>query len=139
MTRIEASYILRKFYADGYKSNNYNTLEQALQLAVMCLENFPCWISVNEVLPPKKSKYDDLSINVLATDGKEIYESVYNHDSKDWFTHDMWGLDNIIYWMPMPAPPHHIIDANKKVDRVIGTADHIKTALDVLNKKGGEE
>ena len=31
------------------------------------------------------------------------------------------------------------IDANKKVDRVIGTADHIKTALDVLNKKGGEE
>ena len=33
----------------------------------------------------------------------------------------------------------HIIDANKKVDRVIGTADHIKTALDVLNKKGGEE
>lgn len=32
-----------------------------------------------------------------------------------------------------------IIDANKKVDRVIGTADHIKTALDVLNKKGGEK
>lgn len=31
-----------------------------------------------------------------------------------------------------------IIDANKKVDRVIGTADHIKTALDVLNKKGDE-
>ena len=30
------------------------------------------------------------------------------------------------------------LDANKKVDRVIGTADHIKTALDVLNKKGGE-
>ena len=28
---------------------------------------------------------------------------------------------------------------NKSVDRVIGTADHIKTALDVLNKKGGEE
>lgn len=33
----------------------------------------------------------------------------------------------------------HFIDANKKVDRVIGTAEHIKTALDVLNKEGGEE
>lgn len=106
MTRIEASYILRKFYADGYKSNNYNTLEQALQLAVMCLENFPCWISVNEVLPPKRSKYDYFSINVLATDGKEIYESVYNHDSKDWFTHDMWGLDNITHWMYLPSVEH---------------------------------
>ena len=31
------------------------------------------------------------------------------------------------------------IDANKKVDRIIGTADHIKTALDVLNKKGGDQ
>lgn len=83
MTREEASYILRKFYADGYKSNNYNTLEQALQLAVMCLENFPHWVNVKEELPLKKSEYDDLSINVLATDGKEIYKSVYNYDSKD--------------------------------------------------------
>ncbi len=65
----------------------------------------PHWISVKDELPPKKSEYDDLSINVLATDGKEIYESVYNHDSKDWFTHDMWGLDNITYWMPMPEAP----------------------------------
>ena len=92
-----------------------------------CLEDLynevvaPHWISVEDELPPKKSEYDDLSNNVLATDGKEIYESVYNHDFEEWFTHDMWGLDNITYWMPLPQPPHHFADVSKKV------------------KKGGEE
>lgn len=66
----------------------------------------PHWISVRDKLPPKKSEYDDLSNNVLATNGKEIYESVYNHDFEDWFTHDMWGLDNITHWMPMPSVEH---------------------------------
>lgn len=65
----------------------------------------PYWISVEDELPPKKNEYDDLSINVLATDGKEIYESVYYHESKDWFTHDMWGLDNITHWMHKPQAP----------------------------------
>ena len=65
----------------------------------------PHWISVEDELPPKKNEYDDLSNNVLATDGKEIYESVYNHDFEDWFTHDMWGLDKITHWMPLPQPP----------------------------------
>lgn len=72
MTREEASYILRKFYADGYKSNNYNTLEQALQLAVMCLENFPHWISVEERKPKlrfKDSPYQ-YSETVIVTDGE---------------------------------------------------------------------
>lgn len=68
-------------------------------------DSHPHWISVEDELPPKKSEYDDLSNNVLATDGKEIYESVYNHDFEDWFTHDMWGLDKITHWMPLPQPP----------------------------------
>lgn len=38
-----------------------------------------------------------------------------------------------------PTENAKTLDADKKVDRVIGTADHIKTALDVLNKEGGEE
>lgn len=66
----------------------------------------PHWISVEEELPPKRSKYDYFSVNVLATDGKEIYESVYNHDSEDWFTHDLWGLDNITHWMHLPSVEH---------------------------------
>ena len=75
-------------------------------LGVKMADSHPHWILVEDELPPKKSEYDDLSINVLATDGKEIYESVYNHDSKDWFTHDMWGLDNISYWMYLPSIKH---------------------------------
>ena len=71
----------------------------------MWADAHPHWISVGDELPPKESEYDDLSNNVLATDGKEIYESVYNHDFEDWFTHDMWGLDNITHWMPLPQPP----------------------------------
>ena len=77
----------------------------------------PAWISVDDELPPKKSEYDDLSNNVLATDGKEIYESVYNHDFEDWFTHDMWGLDNITHWMPLPQSPHHFADVSKMVEK----------------------
>lgn len=76
----------------------------------------PHWISVEDELPPKKSEYDDLSNNVLATDGKEIYESVYNHDSKDWFTHDMWGLDNITHRMPLPSV-EHLRETTKMIEK----------------------
>lgn len=107
MTREEASYILRKFYADGYKSNNYNTLEQALQLAVMCLESFPCWISVEDELPPKESEYEDNSIVVLATDGYGVYKGLYRCSEylSGWFTCDLWALENITHWMPLPQAP----------------------------------
>lgn len=66
-------------------------------------QHHPHWISVEDELPPKNSEYDALSNNVLATDGKEIYESVYNHDFGEWFTHDLWAINNITHWMPLPA------------------------------------
>lgn len=135
MTRKEASYILQKFYADGYKSNNYNTLEQALQLAVICLEIFPHWISVEDELPKEHFKDSSSKWVLVCTPLGSVYIDSYNHKNKEWVN----NRKSVTHWMPMPAPPHHIIDANKKVDRVIGTADHIKTALDVLNKKGGEK
>ena len=78
-------------------------------------QQHPHWISVEDELPPKKSKYDILSNNVLATDGKEIYESVYNHDFGEWFTHDLWAINNITHWMPRPAPPEHIADISKMI------------------------
>lgn len=81
------------------------------------------WISVDDELPKKDGRY--LFYNEVL--GPQV--SVY---------YDGCTLvSSITHWMPMPQAPHHIIDANKKVDRVIGTADHIKTALDVLNKEGG--
>lgn len=90
----------------------------------------PHWISVEDELPPKNEAYLAFWQHLGVTryrfvkGGAKVSRTFSEH---------------ITHWMPMPEAPRHIIDANKKVDRVIGTADHIKTALDVLNKKGGEE
>lgn len=65
-------------------------------------QQHPHWISVEDELPPKNSEYDALSNNVLATDGKEIYE-ISNHDFGEWFTHDLWAINNITHWMPLPS------------------------------------
>ena len=92
-------------------------------------DTHPHWISVEDELPPKKSEYDALSNNVLATDGKEIYESVYNHDFGEWFTHDLWAINNITHWMPKPALPEHIADVSK----MIGSSELPN------NQKGGEQ
>ena len=89
----------------------------------------PNWISVEDELPPKNSEYDALSNNVLATDGKEIYESVYNHDFGEWFTHDLWAINNITHWMPRPVPPEHIAGVSK----MIGSSELPN------NSKGGEQ
>ena len=104
-------------YAHDELKDNHGDVEDIVAAAFIDGANYadqhPHWISVEDELPPKKSEYDDLSNNVLATDGKEIYESVYNHDFEDWFTHDMWGLDNITHWMPLPQAPL-VTDLNKK-------------------------
>lgn len=93
----------------------------------------PHWISVEDELPPRFPLNPNESINVI-TYGLHTMVNWYDYERGEWVRDS-----EITHWMPMPEAPHHIIDANKKVDRVIGTADHIKTALDVLNKKGGEE
>lgn len=91
----------------------------------------PHWISVEDELPP-------WNVFVLTCDRQENTNLLMLAGDGRWYDKAVGLQRNITHWMPMPAPPHHIIDANKKVDRVVGTADHIKTALDVLNKKGGE-
>lgn len=92
----------------------------------------PHWISIDDELPP-------CNVFVLTCDEQENENLLMLGGNGRWYDKAVGFHRNITHWMPMPPPPHHIIDANKKVDRVIGTADHIKTALDVLNKKGGEE
>lgn len=96
----------------------------------------PNWISVEDELPPKQPNREQSKNVLVRTNSGRTKIEYYDYGNdviKEWWEY------NITHWMPMPPPPHHIIDANKKVDRVIGTADHIKTALDVLNKKGGEK
>ena len=70
-------------------------------------DSHPHWISVEDELPPKESEYDDDSIVVLVTDGNGVYKGLYRRDEylSGWFTCDLWALDNITHWMPLPAPP----------------------------------
>lgn len=90
----------------GYDTETiYAHIENAFIAGAEWADAHPHWISVEDELPPKKSEYDALSNNVLATDGKEIYESVYNHDFGEWFTHDLWAINNITHWMPLPTQP----------------------------------
>lgn len=93
----------------------------------------PHWISVEDELPKDGEKVLGYNPNFNAPLVCDCYAGKFG---EGWSYFDS-GF--ITHWMPMPEAPHHIIDANKKVDRVIGTADHIKTALDVLNTKGGEK
>lgn len=102
----------------AWKTKKHNlTVDQleALTFALEWADEHPRWISVEDELPPKKSEYDDLSNNVLSTDCKEIYESVYDHCFGEWFTHGLWAINNITHWMPMPALPEHIADASKMI------------------------
>lgn len=69
-------------------------------------DSYPHWISVEDELPPKKSEYEDLSNDVLATDGKKIYKSFYNYGFEEWFTREIWRIDNITHWMPLPSIEH---------------------------------
>lgn len=96
MTREEASYILRKFYADGYKSNNYNALEIALKIAVICLENLPHWISVEDELPPIGG-----IVLVAIPLGGEL--SVLPLSIKN--ESDFECLSGMTHWMPLPQAP----------------------------------
>lgn len=105
---------------------------QALAFALRWADEHPHWISVEDELPP-------CNVFVLTCDEQENENLLMLGGNGRWYDKAVGFHRNITHWMPMPEAPHHIIDANKKVDRVIGTADHIKTALYVLNKKGGLE
>jgi hypothetical protein len=106
---------------------------QALAFTLRWCDAHPHWIPVEDELP-------EVCVAVLTTTPHGTQRVGFYEDG--WWlanTTDLVRMGSITHWMPLPQAPHHIIDANKKVDRVIGTADHIKTALDVLNKKGGKE
>ena len=85
----------------------------------------PRWISVEDELPPKESEYEDNSIVVLATDGNGVYKGLYRRDEylSGWFTCDLWALDNITHWMPLPS-----------IEGIRGNQGKISP-----NEKGGEE
>ena len=87
----------------------------------------PHWISVDDRRPKLKHMYEDTqcSDKVIVTNGEYRTSASWVHSIwagwYGWFTDGDEELKDVTHWMPLPSPPHHIIDANKMV------------------KKGGEE
>lgn len=127
----------------NYRGKCSTEIMQALAFALRWCDQHPHWISVEDELPPRKKAFNYLSINVLATDGNEIYKSFYDYSIGGWFDDNLFRLDNITHWMPLPATPMEIRGNQRKISpnqqQIIGTTDHIKIAMDVIDKKGGEE
>lgn len=91
-------------------------------------QQHPQWISVKDELP-KDGAYV-VTINKVGL--KEVRH--FYHDK--WFSSFGNEYGDVTHWMPIPQPPVVSKSGNA---HIIGTAEHIKTALDVMDKKGGEE
>lgn len=64
------------------------------------------WISVEDELPPKEDDSLDLSVDVLATNGNEVYKTFYDYYLQRWIRVDDFNLDDITHWMPLPSVEH---------------------------------
>lgn len=93
----------------------------------------PCWISVEDELP--KTETEVLMVSSGCADTLCGYRCKVGKNR--WYCYnddEYWH--NITHWMPMPQPP---ILSKSENAHIIGTEEHIKVALDVLDKKGSEE
>jgi len=72
------------------------------ELGAEWADQHPHWISVEDELPPIDPAYkkEELSINVLVTDGRVVHTAFYEYKGKKW---PWWGKTT--HWMPLPAPP----------------------------------
>lgn len=96
-------------------------------------QQHPCWISVEEEMP---KDYQD----VLAVVGENHFAFVgFCLNQTTWYCdirNKAVEIKGITHWMPLPAPASA---SGKPTNCIIGTAEHIKIALDVMDKKGGEQ
>ena len=96
-----------------------------------CIEygqQHPHWISVEDELP-KDGAYV-VTINKVGL--KEVRH--FYHDK--WFSSFGNEYGDVTHWMPIPQPP---VVSKSENAHIIGTKEHIKVALDVLDKKGSEQ
>ena len=103
-----------------YMNKCSTEIMQALAFALRWCDEHPHWISVKEQLPPKEAVEDefitDMSIDVLATDGKTIHICFYDHILERWLYGDFWQLDNISYWMYLPSV-EHLRETTKMIEK----------------------
>lgn len=122
-------------------------ISQAMKDAYMAgadyaIDMFACnWVSVDDELPPIRQSviaYNGVTNRIawVLEDGSWIADTHIGWERNCFKTYP------VTHWMPLP-PTKGIkgnqgkISPNQK--QIIGTADHIKTALDVMDKKGGEQ
>lgn len=93
------------------------------------------WISVEDELPEELGWY----LIYGASHNASYWYDVCYWDGNRWWR----NVYNITHWMPIPQPPRGIRGNQRKISpnqqQIIGTPEHIKTALDVMGKKGGEK
>lgn len=99
------------------------------------VQQHPHWISVEDELPNDGAYV--VTINKVGL--KEVRH--FYHDK--WFSSFGNEYGDVTHWMPIPQPPKEIKGNQRKnspnQQQIIGTADHIKIAIDVMDKKGGEK
>lgn len=111
-----------------------------------CIEygqQHPQWISVEDELPkinPNDSEWEYSNDVIVSLKDGSITMGRYERDNSIgehyWV---LYGVDKdlvVTHWMPTPQPP---VVSKSENAHIIGTAEHIKIALDVMNKKGGEK
>lgn len=74
----------------------------ALQMAIIALQNQPVWIPVSERLPEKNGKYLVFLTNPVRNQSDNVFTSWYNVYYKEFETEK--SLDYVKAWMPLPEP-----------------------------------
>ena len=93
-------------------------------------QQHPHWISVEDELPNDGAYV--VTINKVGL--KEVRH--FYHDK--WFSSFGNEYGDVTHWMPIPQQPIVSNSSNvgkKGGEQIIGTAEHIKTALDVMERR----
>ena len=101
-----------------------------------CIEygqQHPHWISVADELP---KEYEDVLVYGTIVSGKEFGVDYIAPVLEKGCPSEWRVFSEVTHWMPLPAAP---VVSKSGNGHIIGTAEHIKVALDVLDKKGGEK
>lgn len=108
----------------------------------------PQWISVADRIPKLKHSYDNMKYTdtVIVTNGKYCTSANWRYYKRSgwygWYDDEDEELKGITHWMPLPKMPILSKSGNigkKGGEHIIGTAEHIKIAMDVIDKEGGEK
>lgn len=126
----------REDVADAYEQGKIDGYNEGFDAGAEQADTHQNWISVEEELPKETNMYIVVHCGVVCTmwwyDNIEEWAEIYVDENEFLQSRRM---DGVTHWMPLPPP----VVSKTGNARIIGTAEHIKVALDVLDKKGDEK